>query len=95
MHDMTKPSSVRMRTARWLGSADATMEESDTYLMIRELGEEKATRQHILLIAQERFGSPSESIMSQLKLVAELDRLERVFRCAMHATSWQEILDTQ
>lgn len=85
---------VRREMARKIFRGVRMMEESDTYLMIREEGEEKATRQHILLIGQERFGSPSESITSQLKLVADLDRLERMFRCAMHATSWQEILDT-
>jgi hypothetical protein len=70
------------------------MEESDTYLMILEQGEEKATRKHILLIGEERFGAASESIKSQLKSIGELDRLERMFRGIMHATSWQEILDT-
>ena len=70
------------------------MEESDTYLMIREEGEEKATRENILFIGEERFGAPSESIRNQLESVADLDRLKRMFRCAVHATSWQEILDT-
>ena len=93
MYDTT-PRSERMRTARWLGSADTTMEESDTYLMIRDLGEEKATRKHILLIGEERFGAASESIKSQLASVGELDRLERMFRGIMHATNWQESLDT-
>ena len=94
MDDMTTTPSERVRTARWLCSAEVMMEESDTYLMILERGEEKATRKHILLIGEERFGAASESIKSQLKSVGELDRLERMFRGIMHATSWQEVLDT-
>ena len=70
------------------------MEESDTYLMIREEGEEKATREYILLFGGEKFGRPSEYVQSQLKLVEDLDRLKRMIHCIPHATSWQEILDT-
>lgn len=85
---------VRRELAMKIFSGVRMMEESDTYLMILEQGEEKATRENILFIGEERFGAPSESVRNQLKSVGDLDRLKRMFRGIMHATSWQEILDT-
>jgi hypothetical protein len=34
------------------------MQESDTYLMILEEGEEKATRAAVVAVGEERFGPP-------------------------------------
>jgi hypothetical protein len=70
------------------------MQESDTYLMILDEGREKATRRAILLVGEERLGSPEESVKAQLNNITELDRLERMVRRAAKAASWQEILDT-
>jgi hypothetical protein len=70
------------------------MQESDTYLMILEEGQEKATREHILVVGEERLGPSDEAIRNQLSNVTDLARLNRMHRRAVKATSWQEILET-
>ncbi len=70
------------------------MEESDTYLMILDQGQERATREAILAFGEERFGAPEEVLRAQLANVTDLERLKRMVRRAAKATCWQEILDT-
>jgi hypothetical protein len=70
------------------------MQESDTYLMILDEGKEKQAKKAVLLVGEERLGPPDPSIKAQLDHIAELDRLDRMIRRAVKATSWQEILDT-
>ncbi len=70
------------------------MQESDTYLAILDEGQEKATREDILVVGEERLGMPDASIKEQLGNVTHLDRLKRMHRRAVKAASWQEILDT-
>jgi hypothetical protein len=70
------------------------MEESDTYLMILEQGQEQATRDGILVIGEERFGRVDEAVRSQLANVTDLERLRRMQRRAVKAADWQEILET-
>lgn len=74
------------------------LEESDTYLMILEQGEErgegKARRGDILLVGEERLGAADESMRAQLADVADAERLKRMVRKAATAATWQEILDT-
>lgn len=70
------------------------MQESDTYLMILDEGREKEARNAVLFIGEERWGSPEESVKSQLNNITDLDRLERMIRRAVKAANWQEILDT-
>lgn len=70
------------------------MQESDTYLMILEEGEQKGARRMILLVGEERFGSPDEFVKDELRRITDLDRLDRMGRRAATASSWQEILDT-
>lgn len=75
------------------------LEESDTYLMIREQGEERgeerATRRHIQLVGEERLGAADETIRAQLENVTDPERLERMLRTALKAASWQEVLNTR
>lgn len=70
------------------------MEESDTYLMILEQGEERATRENIMAFGEERFGACGEDVRSQLSAITDLSRLKRMVRRAGSAANWQEILDT-
>lgn len=70
------------------------MEESDTYLMIIDQGQEKFARRAILSLGEDRLGPPEEAVKAQLKNINDLDRLERMVRRAAKAASWQEILDT-
>jgi hypothetical protein len=70
------------------------MQESDTYLMILDEGQEKCARDDILIVGEERFGPPDESVRAQLNVITDLPRLKRMVRRAVKAASWQEILDT-
>jgi hypothetical protein len=70
------------------------MEESDTYLMILDQGQEKALREMILILGEDRLGPPGESVTSDLKNITDLDRLKRIARQTPKAASWQEILAT-
>lgn len=70
------------------------LEESDTYLMILEQGEERGRRADILVVGEERFGPPDASVRTQLDAVTDLGRLKRMVRRAVKAMTWQEILDT-
>ena len=70
------------------------MQESDTYLAILDEGKERATRDNILVVGEERFGTPAEAVRVQLANVTGLERLKRMLRRAVKAANWQEILDT-
>lgn len=70
------------------------LEESDTYLMILEQGEERATRRHIQLVGEEHLGAASQEVREQLATITDPERLERMLRTALKAANWQEILDT-
>ena len=70
------------------------MQESDTYLAILDEGQEKATREAILLFGEGKFGPPEESLKAELTTITDLARLKRMVRRAVTATSWREILDT-
>jgi hypothetical protein len=70
------------------------MQESDTYLMILDEGQAKATREDILVVGEERFGPPEEAVRAQLASVTDLGRLKRMHRRAVKAASWEEILAT-
>ena len=54
------------------------MQESDTYLMILEEGEVMGARQVILVVIEERFGSPDEAVPAQLANITDLERLKRI-----------------
>lgn len=70
------------------------LQDSDTYWMIIEEGEERATRENILAVGEERLGACAESVRAQLSGITDLGRLKRIVRRAAKAESWQEILDT-
>ncbi|MBI1916507.1 MAG: hypothetical protein HYS12_17500 [Planctomycetes bacterium] len=70
------------------------MEESDTYLMILDQGQEKGIRQVILVLGEDQFGPPDESVKTSLNSITDLNRLVRIARQTPKAGSWQEILDT-
>jgi hypothetical protein len=85
---------VRRDVAARIFQGARLMQESDTYLMILDEGQEKATREDILVVGEERFGPPEEAVRAQLANVADLARLKRMVRRAVKAAGWQEILDT-
>ncbi|HQU45178.1 MAG TPA: hypothetical protein PK867_20350 [Pirellulales bacterium] len=70
------------------------LEESDTYLMILEQGEERARRGDVLLVGEKRLGAPDQSVRDQLASVTDLERLKRMVSNAVTAANWKERLDT-
>ncbi len=85
---------VRRDAAARIFKGVGAMEESDTFLMILEQGQEKQVKTDILLFGEERLGPPGESVKAQLNSVTDLERLGRMVRRAAKAATWQEILDT-
>jgi hypothetical protein len=85
---------VRRNVAARIFRGGRAMHESDTYLAILDEGQEKATRENILVVGEERLGPPDEAIRSQLSNITDLDRLKRMIRRAAKAGNWQEILET-
>src|SRR5205085_7433151 len=86
---------VRRDVAARIFRGVRAMQESDTYLMILDEGQEKRARKDILILGEEKCGSADESVKAQLEGITDLERLERMFRRAMKAQSWQDILDTR
>jgi hypothetical protein len=70
------------------------MHESDTYLAILDEGQEKYARKAVMLIGQDRLGAPGDEIRARVESITDLDRLDRMVRRALRATSWEEILET-
>jgi hypothetical protein len=70
------------------------MQESDTYLMILEEGEEKTRREDILVVGEARLGPPSAETRTALAAITDLARLKRMLQGAAIAASWQEVLHT-
>jgi hypothetical protein len=99
--DLERLKQMRRRAVEvgdWDGILEAAlwraMRESDTYLAILDEGQEKATRESILIVGEERLGPHSAAIHSQLANITDLDHLKRMVRRAVKAASWQEILET-
>jgi hypothetical protein len=85
---------VERDVARRIFRGVRAMHESDTYLAILEEGGEKAIREVILGLGEDRVGPPDESVKTSLNGITDLNRLKRMARQAPKAASWQEILDT-
>lgn len=69
------------------------LEESDTYLMILEQGEERATRRDILLVGEARLGAADEAVKNRLADIKDAERLTRMVQKAATASTWGEILE--
>ena len=69
------------------------MRDSDTYLAIIEEGEVLQAKRDILIVGQERLGSPRET-PTRLETITDLARLDRIFRRCLKASAWQDLLDT-
>jgi hypothetical protein len=85
---------VRRDTARTIFRGIRAMQESDTYLMILDEGQEKEAKKAILIFGEELFGPPEESVKARLNEITDLARLERMIRRTAKAASWEEILAT-
>ena len=70
------------------------MQESDTYLMILDEGQEKCARELILRIGARRLGPPDESVKGYLESITDPEHLKRIACQTPDAASWQELLAT-
>jgi hypothetical protein len=70
------------------------MQESDTYLMILDEGQEKHARKTVLLLGERRLGPADDGVKTRLEGITDLERLDRMILQAVTAGTWQEILDT-
>lgn len=70
------------------------MEESDTYLMILDEGQERHAKRIMLLMGEKRLGPPDGSVKVRLLGITDLERLDRMILQAVTAASWQEIMET-
>ncbi len=86
---------VRRDAAARIFRGIRAMQESDTYLMILDEGQEKARRDDVLVVGQERLGPAAESVKAHLASITDLDHLLRMLRRAATAGTWEEIVNTQ
>jgi hypothetical protein len=70
------------------------MRESDTYLAILDEGSERQAKRIVLLQGEERFGPPGDATKARLEAITDLERLDRIAVRLLHASNWQELLDT-
>jgi hypothetical protein len=63
------------------------MAESDTYLMILDDGRALAIREILLLQGENQFGPPDPSVKAALGEITDVDRLLRIARRMLNATS--------
>jgi hypothetical protein len=68
------------------------MQESDTYLAILDEGELRLARKLVLRWGQEKFGPAPDDVMTAIKGIEDLERLERYLKSYTTVSSWQELL---
>jgi hypothetical protein len=85
---------VRRDAAARIFRGIRAMQESDTYLMILDEGQEKALRESILILGEDRLGPPEEAVKAGRSSITDLNRLKRMLRQTPKAASWQEIRET-
>jgi hypothetical protein len=85
---------VRRDAAAKIFRGVRAMEESDTYLMIIDEGQEKHAKKAVLLVGGKRLGAANDDVRARLAAITDLERLDRMLVQAVTAPSWQEILYT-
>jgi hypothetical protein len=70
------------------------MHESSAYELILEEGGIREAQQILLLQGNERLGRADDGVVSALKKIQDLDRLNRLAAAVLHASTWQELLAT-
>jgi hypothetical protein len=71
---------------------DLDMHESDTYLAILDEGELKHARKVVLRLGQKKFGPARDDVVTAVKGIEDLERLERLQDRILDVSSWQELL---
>lgn len=70
------------------------MEESTTYQAIIKKGRLAEARKFLLLIAEDKFGPPSEEVLAAINALDGAEQLEQLGRCVNKVTSWDALLAT-
>ncbi len=68
------------------------MEESSTYLAILDEGELKHARKMVLRIGEKKFGPANDDVVTAVKGIEDLERLDRLQERILDVSSWQELL---
>jgi hypothetical protein len=63
-------------------------------MAIIDEGREIEAKRLLLLMGEERFGSPCESVRTRVEGITDLDRLERLGKRLLKASTWEDLLDT-
>ena len=85
---------VRRDVAARIFRGVRAMHESDTYLAILDEGQEKATREDILVVGEEQIHCARRCANSASECRGRGGETKRMLRRAVKAANWQEILET-
>ena len=69
------------------------MHESDTYLAILDEGRLDEVRKLVLRLGRKKFGTPSDDVVTTVKGIEDLERLERLIDGLTETSTWQELLE--
>lgn len=86
---------IILHEVKVIKDAYSMIQESDTWLMIIEEGEDRARRKDIVIVGEARLGPPPEDVHARLAAITDRERLVRILRCAATAKSWLEVLGTR
>jgi len=70
------------------------MEESVTYQYVIGQGRRQEARRALRLLGRERFGTAGEDVINALEGINDIERLERMLVRIVHASSWEDLLQT-
>jgi hypothetical protein len=68
------------------------MHESDTYLAILDEGRIDHAQKMVLRLGQKKFGPPPDAVVTGVKGITDLERLDRLIVGYTEVSSWQELL---
>ncbi|HTU17678.1 MAG TPA: hypothetical protein VMG10_06400 [Gemmataceae bacterium] len=68
--------------------------DSSTYWTIFDEGRIEEAQRSILLVGQQKFGLPSDTIVATIKGINNLEHLERLIDRILTICSWDELLAT-
>jgi predicted transposase YdaD len=68
------------------------MKESSTYQAIVAEGALQEARKLLMLVGQERWGTPDEATAAAINAITDVQPLEELTRRTQHVRSWQELL---
>ncbi len=70
------------------------MRESSSYQAILEEGGMEMAQKMILRLGRQKFGAPSDAILTAVQAITDLQRLERISDRILTVSNWDELLAT-